>query len=59
MLLYIYLFIFFALLLFYSVREEGNQGLKYLQMTAITNVIEGSMLLMAQEKVGDVIFSPT
>ena len=30
----------------------------YLQRTAMTNVIAGSMLLMAHEKVGDVNFNP-
>ena len=30
-----------------------------LQRTAMMNVIEGSMLHMAHEYVGDVIFSPT
>jgi hypothetical protein len=31
---------------------------KYLKMTAMTNVIAGSILLKAQEKVGDVNFNP-
>ena len=31
----------------------------YLQMTASTKVIAGSMLLKAQEKVGEVSVSPT
>jgi hypothetical protein len=37
---------------------ETEKLLQYLQRTAMTNVIAGSMLLMAQEKVGEVNFSP-
>lgn len=32
--------------------------MRYLQRTAMTKVIAGSMLLMAHEKVGDVNFRP-
>lgn len=38
-------------------KREITVGI-YLQRTAMTNVMAGSMLLMAQEKVGDVNLRP-
>lgn len=38
--------------------EEEQWEYFYLQRTAMTNVIAGSMLLIAHEKVGEVNFNP-
>lgn len=41
-----------------EVIQEVISSVRNLQRTAMTNVIAGSMLLMAQEKVGEVSFNP-